>query len=216
MTELAGAGEAYRDYYRKVELHWSLARGNQIIVSPLEFASIESWYEAGIPLAVVNRAIDLFIEKKRKAKRKRSFLLSHAQGTVEKCWAEYKSLHEGASSEDSGDLLSKKMAALIRKLTALAKDEPEAAPLIDSLKERLRAVDLEAIVRYDDLDSQLQGLETELVTWFREHMSQETLAAFRAEIEELLDEREEPEFFQKMLNDSVRAHFALPRLTLLG
>jgi len=212
MTE---AGEAYRDYYRKVELHWSLARGNQIIVSPLEFASIEKWHQAAIPLPVVTRAIDLFIDKKRKAKRKRSFLLSHAEGTVEKCWKEYQSLHEGAG-EESDDLLGKKMAALLRKLTKLARDEPEAAPLISTLKERLQAIDLTAIVQFDDLDRELSELETELLTWFRDHMDPETLTALRAEVAELLDEADDPEFFAKMVNDAVRAHFALPRLTLLG
>ncbi len=211
----AGADQAYGDFYRKVELHWSLARGNQIIVSPLEFAAIESWYEAGIPLAVVLRAIDVFIEKKRKAKRKRSFLLSNASNTVEKCWREYRSLHEGAGEENE-DLLGSKLASLIRKLAKLAKAEPEAGELIADLIARLEAVDLSAIVAYEDLDSQLQDLDGDLVAWFRARLDSDTMTELAAEVAELLDEAEEPELYARMVNDAVRAHFALPRLTLLG
>ena len=50
-------GLAYQDYYRHVELHWSLKRDRQIIVSPVEIEVVESWYEAGVPLPVVLEAI---------------------------------------------------------------------------------------------------------------------------------------------------------------
>jgi len=207
--------ESYRDYYREVELHWSLARGNQIIVSPLEFEAIESWYEAGVPLAVVLRAIDVFIEKKRKAKRQRSFLLTHAAGTVEKCHKEYRSLHEG-DGEETNDLLGKKLEGLVRKLRKLAKDEPEAAELIAELIEALKRVEVGEIVAFEDLDKQLQSLDTRLVSWFTEQMVASELEEIRAEVNELLSREEEPELWDKLVGDAVRGQYGLPRLTLLG
>ncbi|MDJ0835957.1 MAG: hypothetical protein QNK37_05525 [Acidobacteriota bacterium] len=208
------AREAYRDYYKKVELHWSLARGNQIIVSPLEFASIEGWYQQGIPLAVILHAIDIFIDKKKKAKRKRNYLLVHVDGTVKKCHREYITLHEGEGEEQ--DLLGSKMKALQRKLKKLARDEPQAAGLVDELLAGLDAVNLEDIVQFDDIDSQLQDLETRLIEWFRVRMAPDDLADLKADIDELLNEEEEPEFYAKLVNDAVRAQYNLPRLTLLG
>lgn len=211
---MSEAGEVYSTYYRQVELHWSLARGNQIIVSPLEFASIESWYRTGVPLPVVLRAIDLFIEKKRKAKRKRSFLLTHADGTVQKCHKEYQVLREGEGEESN--LLGSKMKGLVRKLTKLKREQADAAPIVESILTALKQVDLENIVQYEDVDKQLQDLDQQLVAWYLEHIPKEELAEIKAEVGELLEESEDPVFFAKLVNDSVRVQYQLPRLTLLG
>lgn len=207
--------ESYRNYYREVERHWSLKRGNQIIVSPLEFKSIESWYQSAIPLAVVRRAIDLFIEKKKKAKRKRSFLLAHAQNDVERVHREYLALHEG-EGEEQEDLLETKMKAILCKIRRLPKSFPRAAEFLDRVAAGLAAVDLKNAVGYEDIDQQLSAWEKKLLAFFSAQLSEQELAAIRQEVSEFLQEGEDPEFFLKMVNDGVRAHFGLPRLTLLG
>jgi len=214
MDHLSEEEGEYQAYCRKVELSWSLARGCQIIVSPLEFEEIDRWHEAGIPLPVVLRAIDLFIEKKRKSKRKRNFLLKDAGTTVDKCWQEYKDIHAGQGED--GDLLENKMKALIRKLRKLAKDWPQHGPHIQELTEQLQAIPLAEIANFDSLDASLGALDTCLVQHFCEEMATEDLAEIKDEVSEFLSEEEDPEFFAKMLNDAVRSHFQLPKLTLLG
>ena len=205
---------AYDAYYRQVELQWSLARGCQIIVSPIEFEAIEQWHEAGVPLAVVLRAIDLFVEKKKRAKRKRGFLLKDASTTVEKCFKEYNTIHQGEGQEN--DLLGSKMKTLIRKVRALAKNHPEHQNYVADLTKQLEAMDLKEVITYEKLAGQLSDLEVDLVNHFKQHMHAESMGEIRADIEELMKEEEDPAFFQKLINDAVRAHYGLPRLTLLG
>lgn len=214
MTDDYGPVPAYGQYYKKVELQWSLARSNQIIVSPLEFEGIEAWYKAGVPLAVVFRAIDLFIEKKKKAKGKRSYLLTHVNGTVEKCMREYVTIHEGEGEE--GDLLTSKMKGLVRKLKRLSKEHPAATDLIAELIAQLEGRDLSGVITYETVDDELKILEARLIDWFRMRLSEDEMAEIREDVSELLTEEEDPEFFQKLVTDTIRVHFALPHLTLLG
>lgn len=214
MQNLTADEEEYQDYFRKIELGWSLARGCQIIISPLEFEEVDKWHEAGIPLPVVLRAIELFIEKKRNAKRKRSFLLKDATSTVEKCWKEYQDIHAGETEE--GDLLVNKMKSLVRKVQKLAKAHEQHKDYIDQLITDMKAIPLLEIVDFDSIDRALAELEVGLVQAFTEGMPEEERNEIRDEVSEFLAEDEDPEFFAKMLNDAVRSYFGLPKLTLLG
>lgn len=207
-------GDEYQDYYRKVELQWSLARGRQIIVSPIEFEEIERWYESGVPLPVVLRAIELFIEKKKKAKRKRGYLLKDATATVEKCHREYREIHAGEGEETN--LLASKMKALIRKVKGLAKTWPEQEGFIMALCEKLAAIKTDGIVAFDSIDETLEVLEDELIEHFTTMMSEDERHEIREDVSEFLSEDEDPEFFAKMVAEAVRTNFALPKMTLLG
>ena len=212
--EETGSDTAYQDYYRHVELHWSLQRDRQIIVSPVEFEAVESWYEAGVPLAVVLEAIHVFIERKKKAKRQRGFLLNHVDGAVVKLFTAYQTLHEGEGEE--GDLLAAKLRKLMRKIQALRKSFPAEITFLDEIRAALAAVDPSQIVRYEDLDQQLIALDDRLVSHFKGQLPEQERAAIEQDVRELLSEEEDNALFEKLVRDSVRAHFALPRLTLLG
>lgn len=201
-------------YFRKVELAWSLARGCQIIVSPLEFEEIERWHDAEIPLPVVLRAIELFVEKKQRAKRAKGFLLKDAAATVQKCWKEYVDIHTGEGEE--GDLLENKRKELVRRLRKLIEPWPEQAAYVTALIERLKALPLHEIAGFDAIDAALAELDAEMVAHFAASLAAETLAELRAEIGDFLSEEEDPEFFRKLLTDSLRSTFGLPKLTLLG
>ncbi len=201
-------------YFRKVELAWSLARGCQIIVSPLEFEEIERWHDAEIPLPVVLRAIELFVEKKQRAKRAKGFLLKDAASTVQKCWKEYVDIHTGQGEE--GDLLENKRKELVKRLRKLADTWPDQATYVAALIERLRALPLHEIAGFDAIDAALAELDVELVAQFTASLAPATYAELRAEVSDFLDEDEDPEFFRKMLTDSLRSYFNLPKLTLLG
>lgn len=213
----AEPGEAYRQYYREVELHWSWRRESQIIVSPLEFEQIEQWYEAEVPLAVVLRAIDLFIEKKKKNQRARNYLINHAKDTVEKVLADFHALHAGVE-EDSEDesLLAAKLRKLARKVKGLRKTHPEHKDYLTDLAKQLEAIDGENVVAFEDVESQLVAMDTAWVVYFSEQLDAEEMASIREEVEELLTEDEDPEFFKRLIDDGVRTHFGLFKLTALG
>src|SRR6202167_3959717 len=61
----------YFNYFTEIEEHFQRARGTSLfLLSPLDWALIESWKVSGIPLEAVLRGIDVAFEKWR-AKRSR-------------------------------------------------------------------------------------------------------------------------------------------------
>lgn len=215
MSASSAAPDAYRDYYREIERHWSWQRGMLIIVSPVEFEAINEWYEAEVPLAVVLRAIDVFIERKNKNKRKRPFLLTHIAGDVEKVHREYASLHGKGEGEEE-DLLMQKLQALAKKLKKVAKNHPESRGFIDALIESMFTLKVDEATSFEAVEKMVEEHERQMVVYFTELLDDETRAAIREEAEELLSEEEDPEFFQKIVGSGVREHFLLPRLTIIG
>jgi hypothetical protein len=66
-------GEAfnYFNYFTEIEEHFQRARGTSLfLLSPLDWALIETWKNSGVPLEAVLRGVDLAFEKWR-AKRSR-------------------------------------------------------------------------------------------------------------------------------------------------
>lgn len=61
----------YFNYFTEIEEHFQRARGTGLfLLSPLDWALIESWKNAGIPLEAVLRGIDLAFEKWRGRKKR--------------------------------------------------------------------------------------------------------------------------------------------------
>ncbi len=61
----------YFNYFTEIEEHFQLARGSGLfLLSPIDWALIESWKEAGVPLEAVLRGIDVAFEKWRSRKSK--------------------------------------------------------------------------------------------------------------------------------------------------
>lgn len=59
----------YFNYYTEIEEHFWKKRGAHLLVSPLDWAIVETWQKAGIPLAVVLRGIDRAFESWARSKR---------------------------------------------------------------------------------------------------------------------------------------------------
>ena len=56
----------YFNYFTEIEEHFQRARGTSLfLLSPLDWALIESWKNAGVPLEAVMRGIDAAFEKWR-------------------------------------------------------------------------------------------------------------------------------------------------------
>ncbi len=62
----------YFNYFTEIEEHFQRRRGTLLILSPLDWALMEMWKDAGIPLEAVLRGIDTTFEKwERKPSRSR-------------------------------------------------------------------------------------------------------------------------------------------------
>ncbi len=73
--------ENYFNYFTEIEEHFQRQRGGILLLSTLDWALIETWKEAGIPLEAVLRGIDGAFERyeKRPTKRKVNSLAYCAQ-----------------------------------------------------------------------------------------------------------------------------------------
>src|SRR3954471_13880092 len=61
----------YFNYFTEIEEHFQRARGTGLfLLSPLDWALVESWKNAGVPLEAVLRGIDAAFEKWRSRKSK--------------------------------------------------------------------------------------------------------------------------------------------------
>ncbi len=55
--------ETYFNYFTEIEEHFQRRRGTLLLLSPLDWALMETWKDAGIPLEAVMRGIDSTFEK---------------------------------------------------------------------------------------------------------------------------------------------------------
>jgi hypothetical protein len=58
-----GGFENYFNYFTEVEEHYQKRRGTALLLSTLDWALIEMWKDAGIPLQAVLRGIDETFDK---------------------------------------------------------------------------------------------------------------------------------------------------------
>ncbi|HVV43788.1 MAG TPA: hypothetical protein VHC72_01245, partial [Bryobacteraceae bacterium] len=66
----------YFNYFTEIEEHFQRARGPSLfLLSPLDWALIESWKNSGVPLEAVLRGVDAAFEKWR-AKRSRAQMVN--------------------------------------------------------------------------------------------------------------------------------------------
>src|SRR5690349_9099650 len=71
--------ENYFNYFTEIEEHFQRARGTSLfLLSPLDWALIESWKNGGVPLEAVLRGIDTAFEKWRTRKHKTQMVNSLA------------------------------------------------------------------------------------------------------------------------------------------
>jgi hypothetical protein len=72
LSVCAAAVENYFNYFTEIEEHFQRRRGTLILLSPLDWALMEIWKDAGVPLDAVLRGIDAAFDKwERRPRRTR-------------------------------------------------------------------------------------------------------------------------------------------------
>jgi hypothetical protein len=76
--------ENYFNYFTEIEEHWQHCRGTIALLSPLDWALIESFQESGIPLEVVLRGMETAFAKhaKRPSKVQKVNSLSYCSQAI--------------------------------------------------------------------------------------------------------------------------------------
>ena len=97
--------ENYFNYFTEIEEHFQRRRGTLTLLSPLDWALMEIWKDAGIPLEAVLRGIDASFdkwEKRRKRTRKINSLAYSAQEVLAAA-EEMKEASVGAVTAEKAD-----------------------------------------------------------------------------------------------------------------
>src|SRR2546425_3156356 len=97
----------YFSYFSEIEDTFVRRRGKHLLLSPMDWALIESWKERGVPLHVALRAIEHAFDSYEAKKRKRSVkTLLYCQEEVDAQYAEWLESRVGSHEderEESGE-----------------------------------------------------------------------------------------------------------------
>ena len=142
----------YFSYFSEIEDTFIRRRGKHLMLSPIDWALIESWKERGVPLHVALRAIEHAFDSHEAKKRKRSVKsLLYCQEEVEAQYSEWlesrAGSHEESKQEGGDDARSPFSQELVQAHLARARETlavlAEARKTSDELGEVLaRAVNL--------------------------------------------------------------------------
>jgi hypothetical protein len=222
----------YFNYFTEIEERFQQRRGTLLLLSTLDWALIETWREAGIPLDAVLRGIDAAFDKyearqKKGRMRRINGLAWCAQAVMEAA----EELHEAAAgtanpaSETRESGFEQERVAAHLEAAAAALDAATVAPeactaTATRLRElasevRSEAHDLEALERtLTVLEEKLFAALTaaapeDLLVGLKEHAARE-LAPYRSRMGAVQLRQVERQFVQKQL----LVHYSLPRLSL--
>lgn len=90
----------YFNYFTEVEEEFVRRRGKQMLISPMDWALVESWKDAGIPLLIVLRAINEAFDAydARAQKQRKVNSLFYCQQAVEASFAQYRMSQVGGEN----------------------------------------------------------------------------------------------------------------------
>jgi hypothetical protein len=97
--------ETYFNYFTEIEDHFQRRRGSLLLLSPLDWALMETWKDAGIPLEAVLRGIDATFEKweRRRHRTRKVNGLAYCSQEVLASAEELKEAAVGAAPKDKPD-----------------------------------------------------------------------------------------------------------------
>jgi hypothetical protein len=198
----------YFNYFTEIEEHFWRKRGAHLLVSPLDWAIVETWQKAGIPLNAVLKGIDRAFEswgRSRRAAGGRQLkslaycvdavldAAAEAQEAAAGAGPEIASLRPAAEPFSRAELKGylERNAARLRSSaernraarSAMASRMEETAKRID---EALPLIDSPAALDLEDLERRLTILEEKLTAALSADADDEALLAIRREMDRSL------------------------------
>ena len=186
VPEPDGPDEPFRNYFNyftEIEEHFQRARGTGLfLLSPLDWALIETWKNSGVPLEAVLRGVDSAFEKWR-ARRSRVQMVNSIAYCAQAVIAEAQRMADGGrqkpkkpeSAPFQEDELRRYMAANAAAIRATG--DAEFVAVADSLDRIEITADLEALERH------LTILEQKLIAIARSRQTEAQALAARRDLE---------------------------------
>ncbi|MDX1980625.1 MAG: hypothetical protein SFV51_10175 [Bryobacteraceae bacterium] len=216
----------YFNYFTEIEEHFQKARGTSLfLLSPLDWALIETWKNAGVPLEAVLRGIDAAFEKwrSRKSKLQQVNSLAYcAQAVMEEAKVLAGAAPARPPAEVEAPFPASELEAYLRNnagqlrqtgrpafeeiavsLDGLAADSERQLGNLEELEQRLAALEdkMVAIARSEQNDQDLFDARRELNSYLRPYRTKMTASQLLMLEKQFLDRR----LFEKL---------GVPRLSL--
>jgi len=197
-------------YFSEIEEHFARRRGSVLMVSTLDWALMETWKDAGIPLEAVLRGIDATFDRydARPSKTRKVNSLAYCTQEILGAAEEMKDAAEGATSTPSGvkdtgfapqqiaDYLTANVSALeaaatpVSAATAAAESVPmpqHAADVIcqaaNSLRDIASGLAQSTGTKLEDVERRLTVLEEKIIAALLASTPDEALLAVRTEVD---------------------------------
>ncbi len=224
----------YFNYFTEIEDHFQRRRGSLLLLSTLDWALIETWREAGVPLEAVLRGIDAAFDKydarKNKGRVRRVNGLAYCAQAVISAIEDMREASVGAARAKpeanqgaNQGFEQERVAAYLETCAQQLRASPRAASVaeishrLDSLAGEIRAAkpDLEELeAKLTAMEEKLFAIlistmpETELFALRRQAAGE--LAPYRSRMQAAQIRQIEQQFLHKRLLET----FSLPRLSL--
>ncbi len=233
----------YFNYFTEIEEYFWRKRGAHLLVSPLDWAIVETWQKAGIPLAAVRKGIDRAFESWSRSRRaaggRRLKSLAYCVDAVLDAAAEAQEAAAGGGPEIpvagprsepfSRDELRHYFERNRSRLRASAQKHRVAATAIASrleetanrLEEITPLLDSPGSLDLEDLERRLTVLEEKLTAAVSGDVDEETLLAIRRDMDRSLapyrrkmSAEQLAQLERRYIQKRLFEHFELPRLSL--
>jgi hypothetical protein len=232
--------ENYFNYFTEIEEHYLRRRGGGLLLSTLDWALIETWKDAGIPLEAALRGIDAAFDKydQRPSKTRKVNSLAYCSQEVLAAAEDMKEAAVGAGGEASAKSRAGQgfepdaVAAFLRRNADLLEQAklPEqrgvsvkavAADAAAKLRSLADEIGQKKASRLEDLERRLTVLEEKLFAALLAATADDEIVAVRAEADRDVSpyrrqmsgaqiEQLQKQYIQKRILEK----FALPRLSL--
>ncbi len=198
----------YFNYFTEIEEYFWRKRGAHLLVSPLDWAIVETWQKAGIPLPAVLKGIDRAFEtwgrSRRAASGRQLKSLAYCVDAVLDAASEAQEAAAGAGPEVrasnagtepfSRDELRKYLGRNAERLRAAGEKQRTPHPqlavrLVDAanrLGETLPLIESPSALDLQDLERRLTVLEEKLAASLAADADEESLLAIRREMDRSL------------------------------
>jgi len=171
----------YFNYFTEIEEHFQKARGTALfLLSPLDWALIESWKNSGVPLEAVLRGIDAAFEKWRARKSKVRLINSLAYCAQEVLAAAQMSQATEQPRQEAPPFAPEELERfLLEAATRLDATMDPAYREIAAALRQLAAGSRDHYQNLEDLERRLTALEDKMIAVARSRQSEEELLAAR-------------------------------------
>lgn len=176
----------YFNYFTEIEEHFQRARGTSLfLLSPLDWALIENWKNAGIPLEAVLKGIDDAFENWRSRKNKRRQVNSLAYCSQAVLEAAQRTSSRATASKTDAPFEHEELRGYLTKAAEAYKANPATEEIAKSLV--AIATDLaEQAKNLEDMERRLVTLEEKAVAIIRSVQTDEDLYTIRAALDQEL------------------------------